>query len=505
MKQRRKVLLILGNQLFPTRALKDHKDALVFMVEDPAACTYVRHHKHKLILILAAMRAYAAGLRASGFDVHYERIEDNPEQIPFIEKLRHVVEATGCVKLMHYEIEDKSMERRINRFVERQGLQHKVMQSKMFMTSREQFARWRGNQQSPRMAEFYKWQRRDTGILIDQDGKPEGGRWSFDQENRKPLPATLSPPQLAMADVDKDTLQVARTVEELFSNHPGSADNFALPVTRTGAQDWLQDFLEQRFTRFGDYEDALTTRSDQVFHSFLSPLMNIGLLTPGEVVSSAIDFASTEGIGMNSVEGFVRQVIGWREFMHGMYQTDGERLLASNFWNHHRRLRPDWYRGSTGILPLDMVIAKANRCGYGHHIERLMVAGNLMLLAEIHPREAYQWFMEMYVDSAEWVMVPNVFGMSLFADGGSFTTKPYVCGSNYINRMGDYPAGEWGTAMDGLFWRFIAKHREFFSNQPRLRMLTTNLDRMQPERRKRLGEAAGTFLREKTDMVREVA
>ncbi len=191
--------------------------------------------------------------------------------------------------------------------------------------------------------------------------------------------------------------------------------------------------------------------------------------------------------------------------MRGVYQHHSAEMMRRNFWGHRRRLRADWYKGTTGILPLDMVIGKANRIGWAHHIERLMIAGNLMLLAEIEPRDAYRWFMEMFVDSAEWVMVPNVYGMALFSDGGIFTTKPYLCGSNYLRRMGDYPLGDWTTTIDALFWRFIERHREFFSRQPRLSLLVHNLARQSPERRAELHSRAEAFLGSKTGTIGEVA
>ena len=201
----------------------------------------------------------------------------------------------------------------------------------------------------------------------------------------------------------------------------------------------------------------------------------------------------------------MRQIIGWREFMFGIYCTDGEQMRKGNFWKHHRKLSRDWYRGTTGMLPLDTVIQKANRIGWAHHIERLMVAGNMMVLAEVHPDEVYRWYMELFVDSADWVMVPNVYAMALFADGGTITTKPYVCGSNYLRKMSDYENGDWNTALDGLFWRFISKHRAFFERQPRLRMLCGHLDRQTPERRAELQDAAMRFLHAKTETIQEVA
>ncbi len=501
----KKIVVILGNQLFAPEHLAGHEDAEIYMAEDHGACTYQRHHKHKLILILAAMRSHAKALRKEGFDVHYQRLNTASRELSYMEKLKRFIAATGVEELVHFEIQDKSMERRLESFCVRHGLRETVLPSPMFVTSRHDFREWRGARRQPRMADFYKWQRRRLNLLIDSEGGPIGGQWSFDHDNRKALPSALPVPELPVTKARPEVASAQRLVQREFADHPGYVENFNLPTTRKQALDWLTDFLEQRFTCFGDYEDALTTRSDHVFHSLLSPLLNIGLLTPREVIDQALEFADEENIGINNVEGFVRQIIGWREFIFGIYQTDGDRMLKANFWSHRRRLRPDWYRSSTGILPLDLMISKANRTGWAHHIERLMVAGNLMLLAEIHPDDAYRWFMEMFVDSAEWVMAPNVYGMALFADGGIITTKPYICGANYFRKMGDYPEGDWTATVDGLFWRFMRKHRKYFESQPRLRMLCSHLDRQTPEQRRQHAKTAEQFLLNKTDVMREVA
>lgn len=505
MDQYKKLLVVQGNQLFPPDALRHQKDALIYLAEDYQACTYLQHHKHKLVLILSAMRAYADMLRQAGFTVIYQKLDDQSATLSYTDKLGRVIEKYGCRTLLHFEMQDKSMARRMAHFVAAHNLRHRVLPSPMFLTSREAFAEWRATRKTPRMVDFYKWQRKRLKILVDQDGKPAGNRWSFDSENRKRLPGSVPVPQLPPPGPNPHLDAVKRLVAERFSRHVGSVDNFALPTTRGAALDWLEDFFEQRFTCFGDYEDALTTRSDAVFHSVLSPLLNIGVLTPRETIHAALVFAEREGVELNNLEGFVRQIIGWREFMFGIYCTDGAAMMRGNFWNHHRRLRADWFRGTTGMLPLDNVIAKAIRMGWAHHIERLMVAGNMMLLAEIHPDEVYRWYMELFVDAAEWVMVPNVYGMALFADGGTITTKPYVCGSNYLRKMGDYEDGEWNTLLDGLFWRFIRKHRPFFEQQPRLRMLCKHLDNQTPQRRSSLQQAEQQFLRDKTDLMPEVA
>ncbi|RYZ51601.1 MAG: cryptochrome/photolyase family protein, partial [Proteobacteria bacterium] len=289
-------------------------------------------------------------------------------------------------------------------------------------------------------------------------------------------------------------------IDEHFADHPGHSEDFWLPTDRQGARLWLEDFLENRFSNFGPYEDALPAHSPFVFHSVLTPFLNTGLLTPSEVIKAALARAKANSIPINSLEGFVRQIIGWREFVRGIYHNFGAQQERTNFWNHRRKLSPHWYRGDTGIPPLDATIQKCLRYGYAHHIERLMVVGSLMLLLEIDPQEAHRWFMEMFIDSADWVMGPNVYGMAIFSDGGIFATKPYICGANYYRKMGNFEAGEWQDGVDGLYWSFIEKHREFFLQNLRMAFIVNSLDKMRPERLEILRGAAYT-LRHKLTVV----
>lgn len=243
---------------------------------------------------------------------------------------------------------------------------------------------------------------------------------------------------------------------------------------------------------FGPYEDAIEEKSPFLFHSVLSPLLNCGLITPHELIDEALLAANR--IPINSLEGFIRQVIGWREFVRGVYKKFSEKEEDSNFFKHHRNFTSDWYNGTTGIIPLDHVIKKAWRYGYCHHIERLMMLSNIMLLSELCPREVHRWFMEMFIDSADWVMGPNVFGMGQFSDGGLFTTKPYICGSNYILKMSSFKKDDWCDVLHGLYWRFIDKHRDFFNSQKRLSMMPTMLDRIDVQRKKYLFSRANQFI-----------
>ena len=490
------MLVVLGNQLFPLRHLPGPGTVPVFMAEDVGLCTYEKHHQQKLVPFLAAMRAYADELRSAGYELRYLKL-DMDDKRSYEAKLAAVLEECGATRLVHFEIEDKPMERRLISFAEEQGLHRKQLRSPMFTCSRERFAEFAAGKSRLLMGDFYKQQRRHLNILIDDDGEPAGGRWSFDADNRKKLPRTVEPPGMPASTHSGHVRDVIALVEEAFPDHPGRAREFCWPSKRAEAEAWLDDFIEARLQQFGPYEDALTTRSPTVFHSLLSPCLNLGLLTPGDVIDRVVQRA--DDMPLQSVEGFIRQVIGWREFVRGIYREFSQKQEANNFWSHERSLTDAWYGGNTGILPLDDTIKTAQRLGWTHHIPRLMVVGNLMTLCEIRPAAAHRWFMEMYVDSSEWVMGPNVYGMGLFSDGGVFATKPYICGSNYLLKMSDYGKGPWCDIVDGLYWRFIKKHRAFFAGNPRLALMPRALDRLAAQRRDKIFEAAEEFLERHTD------
>ena len=285
-------------------------------------------------------------------------------------------------------------------------------------------------------------------------------------------------------------------MDDLFADHPGETGGFFYPVTHEQARIWLDEFVDRRLADFGPYEDAMQRDEGLLFHSLLSPLINVGLLMPEDVLRQVLDSVASrrKKIPLNSLEGFIRQVIGWREFMRAVYVLEGEKERSANFWGHERPIPRSLYSATTGIEPVDTVIRRVIKTGYAHHIERLMVLGNFMLLCEIDPKEVYRWFMELFIDAYDWVMVPNVYGMSQYADGGLITTKPYISSSAYVLKMSDFQRGAWCDTWDALFWRLIQKHREFFERNVRMRMMVSQLDRMQPERLKKHLATAEKFL-----------
>lgn len=500
----RRLLMVLGNQLFPLAHVRALAPDLVFMAEDLGLCTYVRHHQQKIVLFLAAMRSYRDALCAAGFEVAYHEL-DFADARDYVKRLAEVCRAHACEELVHFEIEDKAVEARVVNYSKAVGLRRDEVPSPMFLCSREAFFRFARGRERLRLTDFYKQERQRLGLLLDRDGRPEGARLSYDEDNRRKLPRGVEPPPIAPVPAMPHVDTVKVLVKERFAGHPGDADDFWWPTTRDQSLKWLEDFIDRRLECFGPYEDAMSTRSATVFHSVLSPLMNIGLITPDEIVGGvhAVYRRQASSLPIASVEGFIRQVIGWREFVRGVYREHSDRLERGNFFNHRRGLTEAWYEGSTGIEPLDDTIRTAWSLGWTHHIPRLMVAANLMTLAEVHPEVAHRWFMEMYVDSSEWVMGPNVYGMGLFSAGALFATKPYICGSNYIRKMSDYPKGDWCDIVDGLYWRFIGKHREFFAGNPRLALMPRALDKQSPDRLARIVAAAERFLDTQTRELRQ--
>ena len=490
-----KLFLILGNQLFNTKYLKEYSEFTFYMSEDYGLCTFQKHHKLKILLFLSSMRSYRDELRAKKIKLIYNNC--NKEfKTPYEKKLERVIKEKKIKEVNFFEIEDKFFEKRLKLFLLKKKINFKEIKSPMFLMNREEFKNYLSKNKKPFMANFYKIVRTKMSLLMNKNGTPKGNKWSFDEENRKKLPNSIKIPEISEIKETKDTLILKRFINSNFKDHPGNTDKFWFPTTRKDANKWLDEFLKDRIKLFGDYEDAVTDKSNTVFHSALSPLINLGLITPEEIIEKLRKIENK--VPMNSLEGYIRQIIGWREFMRGIYQNYDQRLEKTNFFNHKRKMKKTWYEGTTGLDPLDHAINNAKNYGWSHHIERLMILANIMNLCEINPKQVYKWFMEMFVDSSDWVMAPNVYGMGLFSDGGIFATKPYICGSSYFLKMMHFKKGPWCDVMDGLYWKFIDRHKQFFLKNPRLSMMVRISEKMNKERKSRIFKAAEKFIKQNT-------
>lgn len=481
--------IIFPHQLFEPSA--DRLHGTVILVEEELFFTQYRFHKQKIAYHRASMKWHEAELRSSGYRTQYINSGDDDDRIS------NIVETLAGYGIRTIHITDPVddwLMQRITSAARQHRVKLVVHESPMFLNNMDQNREILGDGSSFNQTSFYINQRKRLNILLD-DGKPAGGKWSFDSENRKKYPAGKTPPEVNTPDADEFYKEAVAYVNEFFQDNPGTIGESPLfPHTRDGAQKWLNEFLRHRFNDFGAYEDAMVEGQLILHHSVLTPMLNTGLLTPQQVIDEAVSFCMEHEIPLNSQEGFIRQIIGWREFIRAVYELRGHNQRTNNFWGFKRKIPSSFYTGDTGIVPVDNVIKKVLRTGYCHHIERLMVLGNFMLLCEFDPDEVYQWFMELFIDAYDWVMVPNVYGMSQFADGGLMSTKPYISGSNYIMKMSDYKKGEWQTVWDGLYWRFIHTHREFFNSNPRTGMAVRTFDKMNEERKKKVLGAAEKFL-----------
>jgi len=461
----------------------------IYLIEEYLFFKQFAFHKQKIAFHRASMKCYEAYLKNKGLTVHYIDSFDT------LSDIRQFLMEYDQIESIHYiNPTDNWLEKRLDKYKSKINLAE--YENPLFLNSREDNAKFfRKDKKSFFQTTFYKQQRKKFDILLEMDGSPAGGKWSFDAENRKKYPKGKTPPAIKYPSDSEYWNEAINYVNEHYTDNPGSlAKERVYPINYKETNEWFDQFLAIRFHDFGAYEDAIVKDESILNHSLLSPLMNAGLLTPQAVINKSLQYAADNDIPINSTEGFIRQIIGWREFIRGMYEVNGSDARTNNYWNFNRKIPSAFYTGETGIDPVDAVIREILKTGYCHHIERLMILGNFMLLCEFDPDEVYRWFMELFIDAYDWVMVPNVYGMSQFADGGSFATKPYISGSNYIKKMSNYPKGDWQATWDGLFWRFMDIQRSTFNKNPRLSMLLGTLDRMSEEKRITHFENAERFL-----------
>ena len=496
--------IVLGDQCSRNLSALEDLDPtcdVVLMAEVMAECTYVKHHKKKIVLVLSAMRHFARALEARGIAVDYIRLDDPANTQSLRGELLRAVERHRPARVVATECGEWRLEQDMLGWHEAAGLEVEIRDDTRFLCRRREFRAWAAGHKGLRMEFFYREMRRRHGLLMEADA-PAGGRWNYDPENRKPLPKGVSPPAIPAFAPDAVTQEVMALVEDRFAGHFGDMDGFALPVTARDAAAALQDFVQHRLPDFGDWQDAMKTGEPNMFHALVSTSMNIGLLEPMEVCRAAETAWQQGHAPLNAVEGFVRQVLGWREYVRGVYWLKLPEYRQMNGLDATRPLPWFWWSGETRMNCMHQVIADTRRHAYAHHIQRLMITGNFALLAGLAPDDVDEWYMVVYADAFEWVEMPNTRGMALHADGGLMGSKPYAASGAYINRMSDYcrgchydvkaSTGEGACPFNALYWDFIARHRERFARNPRMAMPLRTLDRMAAEKVTALrGRAAG--------------
>ena len=488
---KREISLVFPNQLFEESVIHDLK-LDTYLIEENLFFRHFNFHKQKLLFHRSSMMHYKNFLKYLEINVNYiESSEEISDVRKFILSLENDVDKIHLINPV-----DNYLERRIKSSCKKKGIQIVLYNNPSFINNEELTRKFfREDKKKFFHMNFYKKQRIDLGILID-NSNPVGGKWSYDDMNRMRFPKEKKPPKISYPEENIIYKEAKAYVEKEFENNVGEIhDHIVYPFDFKSAKKWFNDFLKNRFYDFGPYEDAVVKDERVLNHSLLSPLINSGLLNPKFIINESIRFYKKHNIPLNSCEGFIRQIIGWREFIRGVYEIKGSYERTHNFWNFSRKIPKSFYNGTTGIEPVDDSIKKVIKSAYSHHIERLMVIGNFMLLCEFDPDEVYRWFMELYIDAYDWVMVPNVYGMSQFADGGLMSTKPYISGSSYILKMSDYKKGEWCEVWDGLFWNFMNKQRDFFIKNPRMRMLISSFDKMDESKRNIHLKNAESFLK----------
>ncbi len=497
-----RLILVLGDQLTDTvAALREGDPAtdIVVMAEVSEEAGYVPHHPKKIAFCFAAMRHFADELRGAGWQVDYTALDADAPVASIAEALIAASERHGTTEA----VATRPGEWRLIAALDELPLSVTVLEDDRFVASHAEFDAWAEGRKELRMEWFYREMRRKTGLLMDGD-KPVEGKWNFDHDNRKPAPGEVDFSGPMRFTPDDITEAVLSLVADRFGENFGELQPFWFAVTRAEARRALAHFIKGGLPKFGDYQDAMLVDERFLWHSILSMYLNAGLLDPIEICEAA-EAAYREGHApINAVEGFIRQIIGWREYMRGIYFREGPDYVRRNVLGHDRKLPDFFWTGETGMRCISQAVAQTRDEAYAHHIQRLMVTGNFALLAGIDPFEVHEWYLAVYADAYEWVEAPNVIGMSQFADGGIVGSKPYVSSGNYIDRMSNYcgecaysvktKLGEGACPFNLLYWHFLNRHRDRFAKNPRMANMYRTWDRMDEGRRAQILEEASAYL-----------
>ena len=497
-----RLVLVLGDQLSEgLSALREADKAsdTVVMAEVSDETAYVRHHPKKIALIFSAMRKFAAALRDDGWDVAYSQLDDSDNAGSIVGELLRRAEQTGAAEVLATE----PGEWRLINALKYAPIKVRVLPDDRFIASHNEFEDWAKGRKQLRMEYFYRDMRRKTGLLMDGDG-PACGKWNFDHDNRKPAPDEVTHDGPPGFEPDATTEEVLDLVEARFGNHFGTLRPFRFATTRAQALEVLDHFVKHALPKFGDFQDAMLNDNRFLYHAVISPYLNIGLLGPLEVCEAVAEAYARGDAPINAAEGFIRQIIGWREYVRGIYFLEGPDYPDRNLLGHDRDLPALYWGGVTRMNCLGKAVGQTREEAYAHHIQRLMVTGNFALLAGVNPGQVHEWYLAVYVDAFEWVEAPNTVGMSQFADGGIIASKPYVSSGSYINRMSDYckscdyavskKTGEGACPFNLLYWHFLDRHRERFSNNARMGNMYRTWDRMDADHRATVLKEAEAFL-----------
>lgn len=498
---------ILGDQLsVDIASLRgvDRRDAVVLMMEVADETVYVRHHKAKIAFILSAMRHHAAALQADGWRVDYVRLDDPDNSGSFTGEVARAVARHDPARIIVTEAGEWRVQAMLESWETLFGTPVEIRADDRFLCTHAEFAAWAEERKQLRMEFFYRDMRRKTGLLLDAKGKPEGGQWNFDKDNRKPATRDLLMPRPAQFAPDAISREVIDLVARRFADHPGKLDAFAFAVTREQALDAQARFLDEALAGFGDNQDAMLVGEPFLWHAHLSPYINIGLLDPIALCRAVEERYRAGKVPLNAAEGFIRQIIGWREFVRGIYWWTGPDYVRRNALGAKRPLPGFYWTGETDMRCLAEAIGQTLDLAYAHHIQRLMITGNFALLIGADPAEVHLWYLEVYADAYEWVELPNTLGMSQFADGGLLGSKPYASSGAYINRMSDYcrhcrydvnqRTGPDACPFNSLYWDFLARNRDVLGPNQRLAMPYRTWDKMAASDRDALRAQAKDFL-----------
>jgi deoxyribodipyrimidine photolyase-related protein len=506
MTKTRNLILVLGDQLTPTLsslAMSDPAHDRVLMAELHDEASYVRHHKKKIAFIFSAMRHFAEELRALGWTVDYVKLDDPDNQGSFTAQVAHAVAVHAPKRIIVTDAGEWRVAEMFKGWSAALGLPVDILPDTRFVASIPEFLGWAGGRKQLRMEYFYRDMRRKTGLLMDGD-QPEGGKWNYDAENRKAAGADLFMPTPKATAPDAITQDVLTLVEARFGNHFGDLAPFWYAVTRADAEAAFIAFVKNALPHFGDYQDAMLTGEPFLYHSLIAQYLNCGLLDPLRICQEVEAAYRAGHAPLNAAEGYIRQVIGWREYVRGIYWLKMPGYERSNFFGHTRPLPDFYWTADTKMACIKAAVTQTKEQAYAHHIQRLMVTGNFAMLGGIDPHELHEWYLSVYADAYEWVEMPNTVGMSQFADGGLLASKPYAASGAYINRMSNYcvpcaydvkqRTGPKACPFNALYWDFIARHRSKIGGNPRMAQMVRIYDKFADDERGRISESAAAFL-----------